>query len=298
MAKLKNITDLPVAESAEGLNLIVNDNGAAKQIAANVVGKVKSVNGAQPDEHGNVEIDTTSSWNDLKDKPFCDNREYYTICEDYELFGDDDRNWAEFTVPRGFVEGETVTVVFSKPRFTNEKVTFTDVATQRPWGDDIACIIPALDAEDNPEVDSYMSCACWNKNGEIKVYVSSGKYREASIYIVTGELKQIEPKYVPTTSVFDLVIKYDEKKGSVKHVSPEAYSMIMNKIYRQEPVLIWIAVQNEEFSEGFIASMIEPYQKYNTTPWTEKIRIVWYDDEYDYCVDLMPDGSIEYYGEY
>lgn len=50
MANLKNIVDLPMAESAEGLNLIVNDNGAAKQIAASEVG--------------------TSSWNDLKDKPF------------------------------------------------------------------------------------------------------------------------------------------------------------------------------------------------------------------------------------
>ena len=38
MANLKNITELPVAESAEGLNLIVNDNGAAKQIAAHEVG--------------------------------------------------------------------------------------------------------------------------------------------------------------------------------------------------------------------------------------------------------------------
>ena len=38
MANLKNITDLPVAESAEGLNLIVNDNGSAKQIAASSVG--------------------------------------------------------------------------------------------------------------------------------------------------------------------------------------------------------------------------------------------------------------------
>ena len=38
MTNLKNITDLPVAESAEGLNLIVNDNGAAKQIAAGAVG--------------------------------------------------------------------------------------------------------------------------------------------------------------------------------------------------------------------------------------------------------------------
>lgn len=38
MANLKNITELPVAESAEGLNLIVNDGGAAKQIAASAVG--------------------------------------------------------------------------------------------------------------------------------------------------------------------------------------------------------------------------------------------------------------------
>ena len=38
MANVKNITDLPIAESTEGLNLIVNDNGAAKQIAASAVG--------------------------------------------------------------------------------------------------------------------------------------------------------------------------------------------------------------------------------------------------------------------
>ena len=37
MANFKNITDLPVAESAEGLNLIVNDSGSAKQIAASAV---------------------------------------------------------------------------------------------------------------------------------------------------------------------------------------------------------------------------------------------------------------------
>lgn len=37
MANLKNITELPVAESVQGLNLIVNDNGAAKQIPADSV---------------------------------------------------------------------------------------------------------------------------------------------------------------------------------------------------------------------------------------------------------------------
>lgn len=70
MANLKNITDVPVAESAEGLNLIVNDNGVAKQIPASAVGKVKTINGVGPDASGNVQIDTASSWNDLKDKPF------------------------------------------------------------------------------------------------------------------------------------------------------------------------------------------------------------------------------------
>jgi hypothetical protein len=38
MANFKSITELPVASSSEGLNLIVNDNGAAKQIAASAVG--------------------------------------------------------------------------------------------------------------------------------------------------------------------------------------------------------------------------------------------------------------------
>lgn len=70
MANLKNIVDLPVAESAEGLNLIVEQDGAARRVAADVVCKVKSVNGVEPDEGGNVQIDTASSWNDLKDKPF------------------------------------------------------------------------------------------------------------------------------------------------------------------------------------------------------------------------------------
>lgn len=75
MANLKNITDLPVAESAEGLNLIVEDNGSAKRIAASAIeGKMKTVNGISPDENGNVEVDIpegfSGSWTDLKDKPF------------------------------------------------------------------------------------------------------------------------------------------------------------------------------------------------------------------------------------
>ena len=73
MANLKNITELPVAESAEGLNLIVNDNGAAKQIAASAVGAqadwaeidenspafVKN----KPVEEWDLDIKVESTWN-------------------------------------------------------------------------------------------------------------------------------------------------------------------------------------------------------------------------------------------
>ena len=37
MANLKRIAELPVVESADGLNFIVNDNGSAKQIATNSI---------------------------------------------------------------------------------------------------------------------------------------------------------------------------------------------------------------------------------------------------------------------
>jgi hypothetical protein len=74
MVNLKNITDLPVAESAEGLNLIVNDNGAAKQIAASAVGAqadwaemdetspafIKS----KPVEEWDLDVAITVSWNE------------------------------------------------------------------------------------------------------------------------------------------------------------------------------------------------------------------------------------------
>lgn len=48
MANLKSIVDVPVAESAEGLNLIVEDNGVAKKIAASEVGAQADWNEADP----------------------------------------------------------------------------------------------------------------------------------------------------------------------------------------------------------------------------------------------------------
>lgn len=58
MANLTNITDLPIADSADNLNLIVEDNGVAKKITASEVG-------AQAD--WNEEDDTSPAY--IKNKP-------------------------------------------------------------------------------------------------------------------------------------------------------------------------------------------------------------------------------------
>lgn len=130
MANLKNITDLPMAESTEGLNLIVNDNGAAKQIAADKVGRVKSVNGAEPDDNGNVEIEIpeefSGSWNDLTDKPFYTEEEpvevevvaetTVTIPQDGDPFG--------FLVGPIFKHGKEYIVNWNGVQYTSKAIDF------------------------------------------------------------------------------------------------------------------------------------------------------------------------------
>lgn len=99
MANLKNITDLPVAESADGLNLIVNDSGSAKQIPASAVGAQADWN--ETDESNPAFIknkpNTAASWNDLTDKPFYE--EEVTILE--YVFTE---NEVSQPIPEGFLE--------------------------------------------------------------------------------------------------------------------------------------------------------------------------------------------------
>lgn len=86
MANLKNIADLPVAESAKGLNLIVNDNGAAKQIAASAVGA--QADWAETDENSpafikNKPKSAQPDWNqnDPSAPDYVKNRTHYTETE-------------------------------------------------------------------------------------------------------------------------------------------------------------------------------------------------------------------------
>ena len=89
----KKITDVDVVEALnDAATVFINDNGAMKQVAADKLGAVKTVNGVEPDENGNIVVEVPSieglatteyvdekveglgggevSWNDLTDKPF------------------------------------------------------------------------------------------------------------------------------------------------------------------------------------------------------------------------------------
>ena len=71
----KRIGDVELIEAVnESANVIIEDAGVLKKMAAKSIGAVKTVNGVAPDADGNVamEISTVSSWNDLEDKPFYD----------------------------------------------------------------------------------------------------------------------------------------------------------------------------------------------------------------------------------
>ena len=78
MAELKNyefkdMATIDVAEAvSESAHVLIEDGGVIKRMSKSAVGKVKTVNGTEPDENGNIEVETasSSSWNDLTDKPF------------------------------------------------------------------------------------------------------------------------------------------------------------------------------------------------------------------------------------
>ena len=184
MANLKNITELPVAESADGLNLIVNDNGAAKQIAADSVCKVKSVNGTQPDENGNVQIDTASSWNDLKDKPFYTEIGEEVILEDYAEFEAFEDMWfAEFAIDGpSFAVGDTVVVTAYGKQLKNMIGT--------------ADGNPRIKAGDEDGVA--LTVETWEEDGKNWLYIELHRgTTNLTISVIRETVHKIDTKYLP-----------------------------------------------------------------------------------------------------
>lgn len=73
--KFKTYDELEISEAlSDASHVIIEENGDVKRFPVNSIGKVKTVNGIEPDESGNVTVEIpegfSGNWNDLSDKPF------------------------------------------------------------------------------------------------------------------------------------------------------------------------------------------------------------------------------------
>ena len=222
MANLKNITELPVAESADGLNLIVNDNGVAKQIAASEVGaqadwnvmdehspafiknkpvdnNVKSVNGVKPDESGNVTMNIATSWNDLTDKPFYDDRGEVVLSYDPSIGGA-----LDFIDNRGY--RNLLLVSYDTPSVENIIGGIVTYAVSGEEGNTMVISPANIQQQDGAYV-----CTINTGNGPIVIYVGKPKEdAQAGVWFsetmgqdyvselryFPGKFKKIERKYI------------------------------------------------------------------------------------------------------
>lgn len=95
MPNFKNITNLPVAESADGLNLIVSDNGSAKQIAASAVGAQADFSVTDKNSPAfikNKPVAVQSDWaeNDEKKPAFIKNKPHRELVYEWNFEADED----------------------------------------------------------------------------------------------------------------------------------------------------------------------------------------------------------------
>ena len=55
----KKLSEVPIAESVtEAANVVIEDAGGIRRTPMSEIGKVKTVNGVEPDENGNVDLTT------------------------------------------------------------------------------------------------------------------------------------------------------------------------------------------------------------------------------------------------
>ena len=221
MANVKNITELPVAESSEGLNLIVNDGGSAKQIAASAVGAQADFSVTDETSPAfiknkpevvqadwNVSDETSPAF--IKNKPFYDTREYgdITLTFDGDMTGketvpiNEEEGFyfvkiSDKTAPKEEFIGASIILTSSDASETIE-ITGADMLYNLADGAFLVGGEYAVVVLNELALEGYapMSCGIWVmcqiENGAATMYTS-----ELSWYGVTGgELKQIDPKYV------------------------------------------------------------------------------------------------------
>lgn len=251
MANLKNITDVPVAESAEGLNLIANDNGVAKQIAASAVG-------AQAD--WNIE-DTSSpayiknkpiipegfsgSWNDLSDKPFYVKNENSELihCFGYKFSGleNDASGNPYFNIDGSDIINQTPFIIEINGRQYEDTITYWEEGNSyfgaipwKPTEEKPYCITFSLD--ENNSVPNNMRY--------ISLHESIASANENTIYIFKKEEKivldvqQLEAKYLPYDLIFEYQGEFDGYDGRQLHYNFSEIKKVIEKLEKEENVRV------------------------------------------------------------
>lgn len=126
--KFKAYGELEISEAlSDASHVIIEENGDVKRFPANSIGKVKTVNGAEPDESGNVAVEIHApvqpdfSQNDPTAPDYVKNRPFYTgdpvetvlVEESTVSFVESDGLYAaQFPSTFGVTAGETYTVTW------------------------------------------------------------------------------------------------------------------------------------------------------------------------------------------
>ena len=221
MANLKNITELPVAESADGLNLIVNDNGSAKQIAASAVGAQADF--AVTDETSpafiknkpevvqadwSVTDETGAAF--IKNKPFYDTREYGKITVTFDgdmtgkesvLVNETDTETSYFVKLSDKIPTKEEAIGAFASGVMNGSAATTEVTSDMitDYGNgnfsviDLAMVVSNEFTADNFTLSHGLWVAYVIKDGVATTYGTEFSWTG----VVSGELKIIEEKYVP-----------------------------------------------------------------------------------------------------
>lgn len=222
MANLKNIADLPVAESVENLNLIVNENGSAKQIASSAVGAQADF--AVTDEtspafiknkpevaQSDWSVEDSSNPAFIKNKPFYDTREFETITVTFN--GDlAEKEFVQIDDNFGFIKlsdkipskEELIGGILKTTapdgvqtlEITEEMFMMQDgvieVAPDSSDGAPAFMIIPQELITDNmPFTSAGVWAICGLADGAPVFYVSELSWNS----VISGELKKIDRKY-------------------------------------------------------------------------------------------------------
>lgn len=210
MKNLRDITELPLAESAANLNLIVNDNGTAKQIPAGLVG-------------------AQSDWNenDVNSPAFMKNRPFYEIPGEVLYDGD-----LEFTIA---VQGHNPYY----PQHIEVAKTFEVGKIYIITIDGEECLCACEERTDANLIilhHSFLNNGDITQNhsdGSCSVYMHpTGDSNDFTVHLTIKEaytIRKIDEKYLPDniTNKFPVVLNASEDYTSDSVAGDEALNAIM-----------------------------------------------------------------------